>query len=129
MPEGSTSTSFKRAGPNPERSPIRSGLERPGSYNVPFASAWRDRGHPLERAAAVGPRRQMQERAEGAVDERRERVQGKIAHIALPQVEVHARLDRPVTGVFEHGLENSPPGPANPLVGPEAASRGGSNER
>jgi hypothetical protein len=31
--------------------------------------------------------------------------------------------------VFEHGLENSPPGPANPLVGPEAASRGGSNER
>jgi len=39
MPERSTSTSFKRAGPNPERSHIRSDLERSGSYSVPFASA------------------------------------------------------------------------------------------
>lgn len=35
MPERSASTSFKRAGPDPERSPIRSDLERPGSYSVP----------------------------------------------------------------------------------------------
>ena len=52
------------------------------------------RGDALERAAAVGPGRQVQERAERAVDQRRRLVEREVAHVALAQVELDARLGR-----------------------------------
>src|SRR5437879_1128820 len=57
---------------------------------------------PFEGAAAVGPRGQVQERAEGAVDQRRWLVEGEIAHVALAQVEVDACLVSTGTGEREH---------------------------
>ena len=59
-------------------------------------------GDALEGAAAVGPGRQVQERPERAVDQRRRLVQGEVAHVALAQVELHARLGRTGTGLLEH---------------------------
>ena len=60
------------------------------------------RGDALERAAAVGPGRQVQQRAERAVDQRRRLVEGEVAHVALAQVELHARLGRTRAGLLEH---------------------------
>jgi len=47
--------SFKRAGLRPERSPTHCDLLRSGSYGVPFASAWRDRGEKKEFGADSMP--------------------------------------------------------------------------
>jgi hypothetical protein len=44
---------------------------------------WERGGDTLERVAAVGPGGQVQQRAEGAVDQRRRLVEGKVAHVGL----------------------------------------------
>ena len=60
------------------------------------------RGDALERASAVGPGREVQERAERAVDERGRLVEREVAHVALAQVELDARLGRAGAGLLEH---------------------------
>jgi hypothetical protein len=50
-------------------------------------------GDPLEGAPAVGPGRQVQQRAERAVDQRRRLLETQVAHVGLAQVEPHAGVE------------------------------------
>src|SRR4051794_21189689 len=59
-------------------------------------------GDALERAAAVGPGRQVQERAERAVNERRRLVESEVAHVAFAQIKLNVRLGRVGVGLRKH---------------------------
>ncbi len=67
-------------------------------------STWSQRRRDaLEGATAVGPGRQVQERAERAVDQRRRLVNGEIAHVTLAQVKLYTCLARTQARLLEHG--------------------------
>ena len=73
------------------------------------------RGDARERAAAVRPGGQVQERAEGAVDQRRRLLQIELAHVALTQVELDPRRGGVGAGLGEHrrrgvDSDHGPPG-------------------
>ena len=76
-------------------------IEREGVPGEPSARPERRRD-PFEGPPAVGPGRQVQERAERAVDQRSRLVEREVAHVAFVQVELHTRLGRPVAGLLEH---------------------------
>ncbi len=72
-------------------------------------------GDALEGPTAVSPGRQVQERAEWAVDQSRRLVEGQVAHVSKSQVEFYARLGRASPGLREHrrrgvDADNSPAG-------------------
>jgi hypothetical protein len=60
-------------------------------------------GDPLEHPPPVGPRREVQERPVGAVDEARGLGELQIAHVSLAQVERHPGVGGRGAGLGEHG--------------------------
>jgi hypothetical protein len=60
-------------------------------------------GDALERAPAVSPGRHVQQRPERAVDQRRRRGKGEIAHVGFVQVKPHARGSRTGPRLAQHG--------------------------
>jgi hypothetical protein len=60
------------------------------------------RGDALEGAPAVGPGRQMEERAERAVDKRGRLVEREVAHVGLAQIELDTRFGGTIARLREH---------------------------
>jgi Winged helix DNA-binding domain len=71
---------------------------------VPGEAAFRPKRYrdPLEAAAAIGPRGQMQQRPPGAVDQGCRLVDFKLPYVSFAQVELDSRLSRSRSGLSEH---------------------------
>lgn len=87
----------------------------------------------FERAAAVGPGLQVQERAEGAVDQLRRLIEVEVAHVALAQVKLHTRLGWAGTGLLEHrrgtvDVDDSPAACATAMVHRDGSQLGSRRE-
>src|SRR5947209_15465577 len=60
------------------------------------------RRNALERAPAVGPRRQVEKGTERTINQSGRVRQAKVAHVSLTQVEIHTGPSRPGTRLREH---------------------------
>ena len=88
----------------------------------------------LERAPLVRPRRQVQQRAKRAIDERCRLVQRELAHVALAQVEIDAGRLGAGPRALEHGRrcvdpDHRPPGRLRDRHGDPAVADGELDDR
>ena len=91
-------------------------IEDEGVPRKPSARLER-RGHAVEGAAPIGPRRQVKQGSKGAVDQRGGLFEDEIAHVAETQIEVHARRRRTLASLRKHlrrrvDTDDAPPGRA-----------------